>query len=152
MKCSKGKFNARQTLQRRRGLKFPKQFLVLLLLISILNHSGAKAAGMTSFSSLLLKTEGDRILQKKTSTTTCLVDNCVRCADSTTITCSKCDTWWYRKTMSGGDKSYDVCWSIWKLLLAILATVCLCFCIALACTHLYHRGRDGKPCCGGNNT
>ena len=78
--------------------------------------------------------------------TTCLVDKCALCVSPTQITCASCESGWYKKTFSGGNKSYDVCWSWWKLLiplLLLLCCLCCCLCLLKWCKR---RGQQGKKC------
>lgn len=82
-----------------------------------------------------------------TTTTNCTVDKCQTCVDSVQITCASCKTGWYKKTFSGGNKSYDVCWAIWKLLLALLFSCCLCCCCGACMYYFRRRGIRGQDCC-----
>lgn len=70
------------------------------------------------------------------------------------MTCTSCDTYWYKKTFSGGVKSYDACWSLLKLLGIMSLLCCLGCCSCALCYFCYRRGILGKGCCefsiGGN--
>lgn len=80
---------------------------------------------------------------KPVSSTNCTVDKCIRCVDNTSLTCTSCDSGWYKKTYRGGFKSYDACWSIWKLVLAIIGLLCLTMCCSMCCLYFFKRGKDG---------
>ena len=79
-----------------------------------------------------------------TSSTNCTVDSCIKCVDNTSLTCTDCDSGFYKKTFRGGAKSYNVCWKVWKLLLAILGGLCLTCCLSACCYYCYQRGKAGK--------
>lgn len=79
--------------------------------------------------------------------TNCTVDKCATCVDPVQLTCATCQAGWYKKTYRGGNKSYDACWSIWKLVLALLL-LCCCACCCAACMMFFkNRGVRGQPCC-----
>jgi len=78
------------------------------------------------------------------STTNCTVDKCILCVDNTSLTCTQCDSGWYKKTFKGGFKSYDVCWSIWKLILMLLGLCCLATCCGLGMYICKRIGQTGK--------
>lgn len=78
----------------------------------------------------------------------CNVDMCLICPNSTAITCSKCRSGWYLRTFSGGSKTYNACWSIWKLLLGILGGILTSLLLCYCCLSAYRFG-EGKsiiPC------
>lgn len=72
--------------------------------------------------------------------TNCTVDKCVRCVDPREITCADCDSGWYKRTFRGGNKSYDACWSIWKLALFIVGMLLLACCCAGGMWYCRRRG------------
>jgi hypothetical protein len=84
---------------------------------------------------------------KPVSSTNCTVDHCIRCVDNTSLTCTSCDAGWYKKTFSGGVKSYDVCWNLMKLLGMLVLSCCLCCCFSACCYFCYKRGANGKKLC-----
>lgn len=75
--------------------------------------------------------------------TNCTVDKCIRCVDPIQITCADCDSGWYKRTFRGGNKSYDACWAIWKLVLFIIGMLLLACCCAGAMWYCRRRGQRG---------
>jgi hypothetical protein len=70
------------------------------------------------------------------SSSTCLVDKCAACPTNKEVLCTACKEGWYLRTFSSGDKAYNACWSISKLILALLSFILLnlmCCGICAAC-------------------
>lgn len=65
----------------------------------------------------------------------CLVDNCKTCPNTTDITCTACNSGYYLRTFSGGDKEYNACWRTWKLVLASIGAL-LSYCLCGLCCYL----------------
>lgn len=77
----------------------------------------------------------------------CLVDMCLICPNTTSLTCTKCRAGWYLRSVTGGATPYNVCWSIWKLLvwifLSLLLALLLCYCCLAA--YRYGEGKSLVP-------
>ena len=70
--------------------------------------------------------------------TSCLVDRCAACPDTTSLTCTACISGYYLRTISGGEKQYNDCWSTAKMVLALIGLLLLMYlCIGLC--YLYYR-------------
>jgi len=74
--------------------------------------------------------------------TQCLVDECQTCPDNTTIICTECNPGHYKRTFSGGAKTYNACWKTWKLVASILGSILLGLCYCLCCYACYRTGKD----------
>lgn len=68
----------------------------------------------------------------------CLVDNCKTCPNTTELTCTACNSGWYLRTFSGGDKEYNACWRLWKLIVGIIGAA-LSYCLCGLCCYLCRR-------------
>ena len=81
--------------------------------------------------------------------TNCTVDKCSKCVDPVQITCASCDSGYYVKTYNGGNKSYDACWAIWKLVLIIIGALIFLCLFGLCLYYFKKRGLRGNSfCCG----
>lgn len=119
-------------------------FICLMAYMTQSVHNQSSSSSPTSSSST--GTGSNSTFSGKT-TRNCTVDKCELCVDNTSLTCATCMTGWYKKTYRGGNKSYDACWSIWKLVLLILGLLCLSCCCAACMMYCKRRGRRGFPCC-----
>jgi hypothetical protein len=70
----------------------------------------------------------------------CKVDQCAVCPDTTNILCTTCRSGYYLRTFTGGDKTYNACWSIAKLILSLLGLLLLSYCCCGLCYLCYKLG------------
>lgn len=79
--------------------------------------------------------------KKPEKVTTCLVDKCAVCPDKKNITCNACKDGWYLRTFVSGDKTYNACWSISKLVLSLLGALLLSLLLCGICAICYNLGK-----------
>lgn len=74
--------------------------------------------------------------------TNCTVDKCIVCQDSRNLTCTNCANGFYLKTLSGGDRKYDACWSTTKLVLSMIGGLLLSILSCALCFLCYKLGEN----------
>lgn len=75
------------------------------------------------------------------SSSTCLVDKCAACPTKIDVVCTACKQGWYLRTFTGGDKPYNACWSISKLILGMLTFILLNLICCGICSACYMMGK-----------
>ena len=74
----------------------------------------------------------------------CLVDKCANCTNPQVITCNTCETGWYLRKFTGGDKEYHECWSLTKLWLGLIGGLLLALLLCGLCYYCYLIGKRSK--------
>ena len=74
----------------------------------------------------------------------CLVDKCASCPSATVNTCNSCESGWYKRTFTGGDKEYDECWSLTKLWLGVIGALLLSLLLCGLCYYCYLMGKKTR--------
>lgn len=74
----------------------------------------------------------------------CVVDQCKTCRYVNIDTCEACESGYYLRTFQGDDKGrpYNACWSIWKLILGTLLSLCLLCSYCYCCYEAWRRGKN----------
>lgn len=94
---------------------------------------------------LLILTTFSLILAPSTQlATNCTVDKCIVCQDSRNLTCTNCAQGYYLKTLSGGDRKYDACWSSAKLVLSMIGALLFSILACALCYLCYKLGQNAK--------
>lgn len=79
--------------------------------------------------------------KSKSSASVCIVDKCALCPSKKTILCQACKPGWYLRTFTSGEKTYNACWSISKLILALLGMLLLSLLLCGICAICYTLGK-----------
>ena len=74
----------------------------------------------------------------------CLVDKCASCTSPTINLCNNCESGWYKRTFTGGDKEYHECWSLTKLWLGVIGGLLLSLLICGICYYCYLQGKKTR--------
>lgn len=74
----------------------------------------------------------------------CIVDKCQTCPNNSTVHCSLCETGWYLRNFTGGDKPYNECWSLAKLWITIFAIALLSLLLCGLCYYCYMVGKKWR--------
>ena len=138
--------------------KRSSRIILLLLILSLmlgddtLQSSSKKSSSKKSSSkkSSSKKSSSKKSSSKKSSSsspshshkksTTCKVDECAVCPNPKVLRCLTCNSGWYLRTFSGGDKTYNACWSTTKLILALLGMSLLSLLLCGTCALCYYLG------------
>lgn len=107
------------------------------LTMFILLLSTARAANNTTNPNSTAPTNGTT---PTTNTDPCLVDMCLVCPNATSLVCTKCRAGWYLRLVESGTTPYNVCWSIWKLLVWLLIALLLALLCCYCCLAAYRSG------------
>jgi hypothetical protein len=106
------------------------RLLVFILLTLYISHAAlAKSSSKKSSS------------KSKKKPKTCLVDKCASCVNKKEIVCTACKPGWYLRTFTSGEKTYNACWSITKLILALLGLLLLSLLCCGICAVCYTLGK-----------
>lgn len=74
----------------------------------------------------------------------CIVDKCQTCPNNSTVDCTMCETGWYLRNFTGGDKPYNECWSLAKLWLSIFGFAILGLLLCGLCYYCYMLGKKWR--------